>query len=86
MRRHSRPGTKLLPKGLAIIHEDRDIFVVDKPPGLLTVSTDREKSRTAYFIVTDYIRKGFAKSKKRIFTVHRLDREREKGSNPLLAL
>lgn len=75
MRRRFRPGSKLLPNGLAIIHEDRDVVVVDKPPGLLTMGTDTEKSRTAYFILTDYIRKGFAKSKRRIFIVHRLDRD-----------
>ena len=75
MRRHTEPRHKLLPGGLAIIHEDRDLIVVDKPPGLLTISTDREKSRTAYFILTDYVRKGVAKSRNRIFVVHRLDRE-----------
>jgi RluA family pseudouridine synthase len=75
MRRHTGPSGKRLPGGLAIIHEDRDIIVVDKPPGLLTISTDREKSRTAYFILTDYVRKGVAKSRNRIFIVHRLDRE-----------
>jgi len=58
-----------------IIHEDRDIIVVDKPPGLLTMGTDKEKSRTAYFILTDYVRKGCARSRKRIFIVHRLDRD-----------
>jgi len=75
MRRHSETSTKLLPKGLVIIHEDEDILVVDKPPGLLTIATNTEKSRTAYFILTDYVRKGCAKSKKRIFIVHRLDRD-----------
>jgi RluA family pseudouridine synthase len=75
MRRYSVPKNKLLPGGLAILHEDRDVIVVDKPPGLLTISTDREKSRTAYFILTDYVRKGVAKSRNRIFVVHRLDRE-----------
>ncbi len=75
MRRHSRSGAKLLPKGLVIIYEDRDILVVDKPPGLLTIATVTEKSRTAYFILTDYVRKGCAKSKNRIFIVHRLDKE-----------
>ena len=58
-----------------ILHEDRDIIVVDKPAGLLTISTEREKSRTAYFILTDYVRKGVAKSRNRVFIVHRLDRE-----------
>ena len=75
MSRPSRPRAKPLPKGLVIIHEDRDILVVDKPPGLLTMGTDTEKSRTAYFILTDYVRKGCDKSHKRIFIVHRLDRD-----------
>ncbi len=75
MSRPSRPSTKPLPKGLAIIYEDNDVLVVDKPPGLLTMGTETEKSRTAYFILTDYVRKGCAKSKKRIFIVHRLDRD-----------
>ena len=75
MRQQYAPSGKHLPGGLAILHEDRDLIVVDKPPGLLTISTDREKSRTAYFILTDYVRKGVAKSRNRIFIVHRLDRE-----------
>lgn len=75
MRNHSRSGAKRLPRGIAILYEDRDILVVDKPAGLLTIATDKEKSRTAYFILTDYVRKGYSKSRNRIFIVHRLDRE-----------
>ncbi len=75
MRPRSRRRTKFLPRGLAILHEDRDILVVDKPAGLLTMGTDTDKTRTAYFILTDYIRKGYSKSRNRIFIVHRLDRE-----------
>ncbi|MDP8261723.1 MAG: RNA pseudouridine synthase [Candidatus Ancaeobacter aquaticus] len=67
-------------KGIEIIHEDRDILVVDKPPGLLTIATDREKEKTAYYILTDYVRKGQSKSRNRIFIVHRLD----KGTSGLL--
>ena len=73
MRRRSRPG--LLPHGLVILYEDRDILVVDKPAGLLTIGTERDKSHTAYFILTDYVRKGCARSRNRVFIVHRLDRE-----------
>jgi len=62
-------------KGIEILHEDRDILVVDKPPGLLTMGTDRDKIRTAYYILTNYVRKGCAKSNKRIYIVHRLDRD-----------
>ncbi|MBN1972561.1 MAG: RluA family pseudouridine synthase [Sedimentisphaerales bacterium] len=62
-----------LPKGLEIVYEDDDILVVDKPAGLLTVGTATNKLRTAYSFLTDYVRKGNPKSRKQIFTVHRLD-------------
>lgn len=42
---------------------------------MLTVATDGVRSRTAYFLLTDYVRKGAAKSRKQVFIVHRLDRE-----------
>ncbi len=73
MAKRFRPG--LLPHGLMILYEDRDLLVVDKPAGLLTIGTERDKSRTAYFILTDYVRKGCARSRNRVFIVHRLDRE-----------
>jgi len=41
----------------------------------LTMGTDKEKSRIAYFILTAYVRKGQPKSRKRVFIVHRLDRD-----------
>jgi RluA family pseudouridine synthase len=64
-----------LQRGLALLYEDKDILVVNKPAGLLTMATDSEKTRTAYFLLTDYVRKGHSKSRNRIFIVHRLDRE-----------
>lgn len=75
MPRSFGPGHRLPQTGMVIIYEDRDILVVDKPPGLLTIATDKEKSRTAYHVLTDYVRKGQAKSGKRVFIVHRLDRD-----------
>lgn len=66
---------KFLPKGLVILYEDRDILVVDKPAGLLTVATKTEKLRTLHFVLTDYIRKGSAKSRKEVYVVHRLDQQ-----------
>ena len=62
-----------LPKELAIIYEDNDIIIVDKPAGLLTVKTETDKTRTAQYILTDYLRKGCAKSRNQAYTVHRLD-------------
>ena len=73
-------NTKFLPKGLHILHEDKDLIVIYKPGGLLSISTGipggRDPSQnTAYMALTDYVKKGQAKSKKRVFIVHRLDRD-----------
>jgi 23S rRNA pseudouridine1911/1915/1917 synthase len=73
--KRSTSNHKFLPHGLVILYEERDILVVDKPAGLLTMGTDSDKTRTAYFFLTDYVRKGYSKSRNRIFIVHRLDRE-----------
>lgn len=62
-------------RGLDILYEDRDIIVVNKAPRLLTIATDTDKARTAYRLLTDYVRKGVAKSRQRVFIVHRLDRD-----------
>lgn len=70
-----KPSKKYQPKGMEILHDDRDIIVVDKASGLLTVSNDRERERTAYYLLNDYVRKGNPKSRNRIFIVHRLDKE-----------
>lgn len=63
------------PKGLTILYEDRDIIVVNKINGLLTVSTNKEKEKTAHFLMNNYVRKGNSRSKNRVFIVHRLDRD-----------
>ena len=62
-----------LPKDLQILYEDDYLLVVDKPAGLLTVQTETNKTRTAQYILTDYVRRGNYKSRNRVFTVHRLD-------------
>lgn len=69
------PSSKYQPKGLTILHEDKDIIVMEKPCGLLTMGTERDKSRTAHSILNDYVRKGDPRSRNRIYIVHRLDRE-----------
>ena len=63
------------PKGLSIVYEDRDIVVVNKINGLLTMGTDRERENTAYSLLTDYVKKGNSRSKNRIYIVHRLDKD-----------
>ncbi len=58
---------------LDIIYEDEDIIVINKPAGLLSISTDNEKELTAYHLLTDYVR--LKNPGNRIFVVHRLDRD-----------
>ena len=70
-----RQPAKHQPRGLSILHEDRDIIVVEKPCGLLTIGTDRDKTRTAHTILNEYVRKGDPRSRNRVYVVHRLDRE-----------
>ncbi|MBL0225631.1 MAG: RluA family pseudouridine synthase [Geobacteraceae bacterium] len=70
-----RPSAKYQPKGLPVIYEDRDIIVVEKPSGLLSIGTDRDKSRTVHSILNEYVRKGNPHSRNRVYIVHRLDRE-----------
>jgi len=70
-----RPPKKHQPRGLPILHEDKDVIVVVKPAGLLTIGTDREKSRTAHYLLNDYVRKGNPKSRNRVYVVHRLDKD-----------
>jgi RluA family pseudouridine synthase len=72
---HQRPPQQHQPKGLPILHEDRDLLVVNKPAGLLTIGTERDKSRTAHYLLNDYVRKGDPKSRNRVYVVHRLDQE-----------
>jgi len=63
------------PRGLNILYEDDHILVVDKASGLLTISNAKVRDRTAYFALNNYVRKGNPKSRKRIYIVHRLDRD-----------
>lgn len=56
-----------------IIFEDDHIIVVNKPSGLLTIATDKEKEKTLFHIVREYLvsKNKFAK----VFIVHRLDKD-----------
>ena len=60
-------------KGLKIVFEDDDLIIIDKEAGFLTVSTDKEKLRTVYGILNEYVKKSG--KNRRVFVLHRLDRE-----------
>lgn len=53
-------------KNLEIVYEDQWLTVVDKPSGLLTMSTGKGGDVTAYSIINEYFK---------VFIVHRLDRD-----------
>src|SRR5207249_3174723 len=61
-----------LPPDLALPYEDDDVIVVDKPAGMLTVATDRERERTVYAHLMAHARARTPPG--RVFIVHRLDR------------
>lgn len=77
------PGQRveLLPKDSAgaaelpfpILYEDAGLIAVDKPAGLLSMGNERERRRTAYRAVSDYVKAR--EPGRRIFIVHRLDRD-----------
>jgi len=64
-----------LPSGIRIRHEDADILVVEKPPGLLSIASPSEPEKTAYAALTDHVRRGNRLGRERVWIVHRLDRE-----------
>jgi 23S rRNA-/tRNA-specific pseudouridylate synthase len=70
-----KPSKKHQPKGLNILFEDRDILVVDKINGLLTIGTEKEREKTAHFLLNEYVKRGNERSRNRVFIVHRLDRD-----------
>lgn len=68
----ARSDRRVLPPGIAILHEDRDVIVILKSHGLLTVATEREREATAQAYLNEYL--GSA-GEERIQVVHRLDRD-----------
>ena len=56
-----------------VLYEDRDLLVIHKPAGLLSVATATQKSRTAYRLAAGYLRARDPNA--RLFVVHRLDRD-----------
>ena len=68
---------KIIPEkpmvGVEIVFEDQAVIVINKKAGLLTMGSEKERTRTAYAMLTSHVQKENPKN--RIFIVHRLDRE-----------
>ncbi len=60
---------KFVTRDVKILYEDAHLVVIDKPEGLLSVSTAFEKTKTAHAALKDYFRP------KQVYIVHRLDQE-----------
>lgn len=58
---------------LPIIYEDDEFIVINKPSGLLSIASDKEKGSTAYRMLSDYVQQKDKHN--RIFVVHRLDED-----------
>ncbi len=61
-----------LPAGLEILYEDKDILVIQKPSGLLTVATVDERERTVFAYLRQNLKEVDVRQK--LFIVHRLDK------------
>ena len=67
------PIRKKTRSNLPIIFENDEIIVINKPSGLLSIASDKEKGSTAYRMLTDYVQQKDKHN--RIFVVHRLDED-----------
>ena len=67
------PIRKKTRSNLPIIFENNEIIVINKPSGLLSIASDKEKGSTAYRMLTDYVQQKDKHN--RIYVVHRLDED-----------
>ena len=68
------PDADVALHGLKIVHLDEAVIIVDKPTGLLSMGSAREKERTAHRILNDYLKAQSKSLSQQAFIVHRLDR------------
>lgn len=69
----TKPGKKVKLTKLNIIFEDRDLIVIEKEAGLLSVASAKEKTNTAVQILKEHIEANNPQD--RVYIVHRLERE-----------
>jgi len=60
---------KIIRSGIHILFEDRDIVVIDKPKGMLSVATAFEKGETVHALLKAHFHP------RKVFVVHRLDQD-----------
>jgi 23S rRNA pseudouridine1911/1915/1917 synthase len=65
----------VLASGMKVYFEDAALIVIDKPENLLSIASEAEQEKTAYFQLTEYLRQRRSRTRERVWIVHRLDRE-----------
>ena len=60
---------------MEVVFEDASLLVIEKPEKLLSMASATEREKTAYAVLTDYVRRGNSQSPEGVWIVHRLDRE-----------
>lgn len=60
-------------KGIKVVYEDEYLIAVEKASGILSIATNKERDKTAYNMVKNYVKSRNPLEK--LFIVHRLDRE-----------
>jgi 23S rRNA pseudouridine1911/1915/1917 synthase len=74
---NDRPRSRrpvLRPNSLNILHEDADLLVVDKPPGLLSSRMPDDERDSLFDFIKEHVRAGRRKPM-RVWIIHRLDKE-----------
>lgn len=72
--RFAAPRT-VLGGGIKIFFEDAALLVIDKPANLLSIASEAEQEKTAYFQLNEYLKDSRPHNPDRVWIVHRLDRE-----------
>lgn len=75
LRKRPDDNTAVTRHDLRIVYLDDAIVVIDKPAGLLSMGSAREKDKTAYRLLNEHLKALTNSSLQQVFIVHRLDRE-----------
>ena len=60
-------------RGMRVVFEDKDLIVIDKFSGLLTIAPEADRVKSAFSILEEYVKRFDPKNE--IFIVHRLDKD-----------
>jgi len=60
-------------RDIEIIYEDDDLIAINKPAGLLSIGSEKDKVNTAYKMVMNYLKDKDKHNK--IFVLHRIDKD-----------